>query len=80
GEAEPYRRVAHTLGSCSPIPGAEVYRYPTEKSLLRAWKDFVIQTDPDLITGREITRFDIPYLLFRAKYIGVADFPTLGRF
>ncbi|KAJ7029301.1 hypothetical protein C8F04DRAFT_1187904 [Mycena alexandri] len=41
-------------------------------------KNFMVRTDPDLITGRGLTRYE-PYLLLRAKYIGVGDFSALGR-
>ena len=44
-----------------------------------AWKDFVIEVDPDVMTGYNIARFDIPYLLLRAKKLQLDKFPFLGR-
>jgi DNA polymerase delta subunit 1 len=67
------------LGSCSHIVGAEVLSFQNESDLLQAWSDFVVKSDPDLITGYNINGFDLPYLLDRAKTLGVARFPYLGR-
>ena len=37
------------------------------------------EVDPDIITGYNIMNFDLPYLLNRAKTLGVKRFPYLGR-
>jgi len=58
-----------TLNSCEPIPGTEVFSYDNEKDLLNSWRDFVIKTDPDILTGYNLKRFDLPYLLDRANRI-----------
>ncbi|KAJ7780723.1 ribonuclease H-like domain-containing protein [Mycena maculata] len=79
GEPEPYLRAVFTLGTCSPIPGAEVHECSDEASLLLGWRDLVLDNNPDLVTGYNITRFDLPYLLFRAKHLGLGEFPYLGR-
>ncbi|KAJ7486195.1 ribonuclease H-like domain-containing protein [Mycena galericulata] len=79
GEPQPYLRAVFTLGTCSTIPGAEVHEFSDEPSLLLGWRDFLLDNDPDLITGYNIARFDLPYLLFRAKHIGLGEFPYLGR-
>ncbi|KAJ6584043.1 ribonuclease H-like domain-containing protein [Mycena vulgaris] len=79
GEPEPYLRAIFTLGACSAICGAEVHEYTDEVSLLLGWKHFLISTDPDVVTGYNVARFDLPYLLFRAKYLDITEFPFLGR-
>jgi DNA polymerase delta subunit 1 len=33
---------------------------PTEEELLLKWRDFVVESDPDIITGYNIQNFDIP--------------------
>ena len=35
--------------------------------------------DPDILTGYNIINFDLPYLLDRARELGVTNFPYLGR-
>jgi len=47
--------------------------------LLQSWSDFVQKVDPDLIIGYNITGFDLPYLLARAKALQLLRFPFLGR-
>lgn len=72
-------RGVFTLGECTKIDGAQVYSFPNEVSMLRAWKEFIIASDPDLITGHNIARFDFVYLIFRAEVLGLQDFSCLGR-
>lgn len=40
-----------TLGTCAPIVGAEVMCFSDERELLRAWKNFLLATDPDWLIG-----------------------------
>jgi len=47
--------------------------------MLQKWRDFVVQVDPDLIIGYNISNFDLPYLLDRAKALKANQFPYLGR-
>jgi len=47
--------------------------------MLQEWRDFVEQVDPDLIIGYNISNFDLPYLLDRAKALKATQFPYLGR-
>ncbi|WOG82089.1 hypothetical protein DCAR_0101250 [Daucus carota subsp. sativus] len=79
GEAQPLIRNVMTLKSCSPIVGVDVMSFDTEKEVLLAWRDLIREVDPDIITGFNICRFDLPYLIERAEVLGIADFPVLGR-
>ncbi|KAJ6584065.1 ribonuclease H-like domain-containing protein [Mycena vulgaris] len=79
GAPDPYSRWIFTLDTCSDIPGAEVKPHETEADMLRAWREFVIETDPDLIIGYNIGCLDFPQLILRAGTLGLADFPYLGR-
>jgi DNA polymerase delta subunit 1 len=67
------------LNTCSPIPGANILSFDNEADLLEAWSRFVRECDPDLITGYNIANFDIPYLIKRARTLGVRNFTLLGR-
>lgn len=47
--------------------------------MLEAWRDFVEEVDPDLVIGYNISNFDLPYLMDRAKAVKSHRFPFLGR-
>ena len=79
GDKEPFIRNVFTLDSCAPIVGSSVISFDKEKDLLDKWASFVRDCDPDIITGYNINNFDLPYLLNRAKTLGVKNFSYLGR-
>lgn len=79
GETEPFVRKIFTLDTCATIVGAEVLSFSTEVEMLEAWKTFLLQLDPDIITGYYINNFDLPYLLNRASHLGIENFEYLGR-
>ena len=72
-------RNVFTLKSCASIMGADVFSFETEAELLMAWQQFIIETDPDIITGYNILNFDLPYLLNRADHLKIDSFHYLGR-
>ena len=43
------------------------------------WSEFLQRVDPDVIIGYNISGFDLPYLMDRAKHLKIVDFPYLGR-
>lgn len=47
--------------------------------MLVAWRDFLSQVDPDIVIGYNISGFDFPYLMDRAKHLKATEFPYLGR-
>lgn len=79
GEKEPFIRNVFTLNTCKPIHGSRVFSFKNENELLNAWSQFVCCLDPDLLTGYNITNFDIPYLIQRAHHLKCTDFAFLGR-
>ncbi|KAI9472165.1 MAG: DNA polymerase family B-domain-containing protein [Benjaminiella poitrasii] len=79
GQKKPFIRNVFTLGSCAHIVGSQIFSFDHENDLLKKWGDFIRQVDPDVIIGYNTTNFDFPYLLDRAKHLGVDDFPFLGR-
>lgn len=79
GENQPLIRNVMTLKSCSPIAGADVMSFDTEREVLLAWRDLIREADPDVIIGYNICKFDLPYLIERAETLGIPEFPILGR-
>ncbi|EAU86017.1 hypothetical protein CC1G_11689 [Coprinopsis cinerea okayama7 len=75
----PFMRVIFVLGECDPIQGAQAIPFRTEGEMLEAWRSFVLSVDPDVITGYNISRFDLPYLLVRAGICRLNTFKFLGR-
>ncbi|GJP75446.1 hypothetical protein CLOP_g5892 [Closterium sp. NIES-67] len=79
GSSEPLVRTVLTLNSCAPIVGCDVVSFETEQQLLLAWKELIQATDPDMIIGYNIQKFDLPYLIERAEKLNLKTFPFLGR-
>ncbi|KAF8964418.1 ribonuclease H-like domain-containing protein [Flammula alnicola] len=79
GQTVPFIRTIFTLGSCSPISGSQILSFEKESDMFTAWQKFFVEVDPDIVIGYNITQFDIPYLLNRARTLGLHDFPFLGR-
>ena len=79
GENQPIIKNIFTLGECSNIANAEVLSYSDEKEMLEAYRDFIVEADPDIIIGYNIVNFDIPYLVNRAKALKIPIFNQWGR-
>jgi DNA polymerase elongation subunit (family B) len=81
GAKECFMRHIVTLGSCDPIEGVIVESCETEEELLLKWRDLIIRTNPDILTGYNIFGFDMLYMYERANDLGVTQqFMKLGRF
>ena len=57
------------MHACANIVGSKVYSYDNEMEMLRKWRDFVLEVDPDIITGYNIVNFDLPYMIERSQYL-----------
>ena len=79
GSSSSIIRNVFTLGSCSPIVGAQVLPHDREEDMLAAWADFVRQADPDVLTGYNVQNFDLPYLLNRMRKLKSEAGQMLGR-
>lgn len=79
GESKPFIRNIFTLNTCSHIVGSQVLSYDDEREMLQQWCNFINEADPDVVIGYNISNFDLPYLLDRAKALKVDDFPYFGR-
>jgi DNA polymerase delta subunit 1 len=64
-----------------PIPGGgdHIYTFSREDDLLQAFQNYFMEIDPDIISGYNINKFDIPYLITRAKQLGLERFPYWSR-
>lgn len=80
GELDCYFKHIVVLGTCNEIPGATVESYDNEKDLLLAWRDLIIRTNPDIVTGYNIFGFDYDYICERSKILGIErEFARLSR-
>jgi DNA polymerase delta subunit 1 len=67
GQEDPFVRNVFTLKKCAPIVGSKVESFDRETEMLRAWRDFFVKVDADIITGYNIVNFDFPFILDRAN-------------
>ncbi|CAJ2507454.1 Uu.00g086400.m01.CDS01 [Anthostomella pinea] len=79
GEKKPFIRNVFCLDTTSPIVATQILDFDKEQDMLLAWKRFLDKVDPDLITGYNISNFDFPYLLDRAKHLKVNGFEYWTR-
>jgi DNA polymerase elongation subunit (family B) len=77
GEDECFYKHAVVLGSCNPIPGAEVVSCKTESELLVEWSKMIRKRDPDFITGWNIFGFDEKYI--RDRCLKLKILPRVSR-
>lgn len=79
GEKQPFVRNVFCLDSTSSIVATQVLSYAKETDMLKAWQQFLIKVDPDIITGYNISNFDFPYLLERGAHLKVPAFDHWSR-
>ncbi|KAF2432770.1 DNA polymerase delta catalytic subunit [Tothia fuscella] len=79
GEATPFVRNVFCLDDTALIVNTQLLCFSKEEQMLLAWRDFVEEVDPDIIIGYNISNFDMPYLLDRAKHLKVGKFPYWSR-
>ena len=54
-------------------------QYNTEEEMLRGFINYILITDPDILTGWNFNFFDAPYLLARMKTLGIPRMNDLSR-
>lgn len=67
GDPESRKKYLLVLGLCGDIKGADVIRYDYEVDLIDGITDIINETDPSLIIGYNIFRFDLDYIDKRLK-------------
>lgn len=81
GESKCFLKHICTLGSCDPIEDAIVESFENEKDMILRWRDIIILTNPDIMTGYNIFGFDFWYLYERSKELGIdKEFLKIGRY
>ena len=85
-EWAPAGRIILVHGGCEAVPGVLVLSFRSELALLLAFRDvLVLYSDPDLLTGYNITGFDIEYMntrlakLLSMEALAVTRFHVMGR-
>ena len=75
--------IAHCLRDYdqSKLPSdVDVRQFQDESQMLLSWSRMIKDTDPDILSGFNSNNFDVPYLLSRAKALGVGfEFAQLSR-
>lgn len=79
GERKPFVRNVFCLDTTSPIVATQILEFEKEEKMLMSWRNFLDKVDPDIITGYNISNFDFPYLLDRAKHLKVQGFEYWSR-
>lgn len=79
GNSEPIVQTMFSFKECAPIAGVDVQSFNMEEKMLEKWTEFVVQLDPDIITGYNINNFDLPYLLNRAEKLKVEKLKKLSK-
>ena len=70
GDEKPYLNNCLALNTCSDvkeIENSEIVSYKTERELLLAWKELIVNEDPDIIIGYNIFGFDYQFIHVRAR-------------
>lgn len=77
GSVKNYAFVLNRYGG-EDIDDTEIREYSDEGDLLEAFQDFIIEADPDIITGFNIYGFDLPYIQQRLQNMG-KTWKNIGR-
>ena len=80
GQTEPYKKHCIVVGSCDPVPGAEIVSVNSEMACLLEWTQLIQEEDPDIIIGYNIFGFDYQFMFHRSKELDIVDeFCALSR-
>jgi DNA polymerase delta subunit 1 len=73
------QNVIFCLENTNPVDNACVRCFLTEEDLLHEFFEFFLKNEVDILAGYNSNQFDIPYLLKRAKKLGLKDFVFLSK-
>ena len=81
GDTQCCKKYIYTLGTCDDIDDAIVVSFKKESDLILKWRELIVTTNPDIITGYNILGFDFWYLHERALDLGITNqLLKIGRF
>ncbi|CAA45632.1 DNA polymerase [Saimiriine gammaherpesvirus 2] len=69
GALDTTRNMLLSLGTCSAVENTEVYEFPSEIDMLHGFFSLIRDFNVEIITGYNISNFDLPYLIDRATQI-----------
>jgi DNA polymerase elongation subunit (family B) len=73
GTPETTERHLFVFPDCDPIDGIIVHAYRTEKAMILAWFEWMIERNPDILIGYNVFGFDESYLWHRAEELGLIN-------
>ena len=80
GTKEPYKNHCLVVGTCDPVPNAEIVSVPTETDCLIQWKKLIQTENPDIVIGYNIFGFDYEFMFQRSRELACVDeFTDLSR-
>ena len=70
-EPESVERHLFVFPDCAPCEGITIHAYKTEKAMILAWFEWMVQRNPDILLGYNIFGFDESYLWHRAEELNL---------
>jgi len=65
------QKTIFVLETCDNIPGVDVRFFPSEKQMLLAWFNWLVEVNPDIWVGYNIFGFDEKYLWQRSEVLKI---------
>jgi DNA polymerase elongation subunit (family B) len=69
--ADSVERHLFVFPDCAPILDIVIHAYKTEKAMILAWFEWMVQRNPDILLGYNIFGFDESYLWHRAEELNL---------
>lgn len=73
GTPETTERHLFVFPDCAPIPDIIVHSYKTEKLMILAWIEWIVERNPDILIGYNVFGFDESYLWYRAEELSLIN-------
>ena len=70
-DPESVERHLFVFPDCAPCEGITIHAYKTEKAMILAWFEWMVQRNPDILLGYNIFGFDESYLWHRAEELNL---------
>jgi DNA polymerase elongation subunit (family B) len=76
---QPSSHTVFTWKATAAIMGADCVVMEDEVAMLNSFSSFVIRTDPDVITGFNVCKFDLKYIIERMRKLRLNSALCIGR-